>query len=163
MQVVSGPPGCPYVKGHCSAHQPEVSTRRHSIFYFFKASWSINSLNGVPIVMTRSYLHCGTGTKGHLGTAEWAPLESVSCMKKHLPEGILVSKGVSLAVRAALAAFIYILLSGSIIILGCSWDSPRFSTPLSGFNLFSVPTELSRRHFKACSKIPFRACLETSV
>lgn len=72
--------------------------------------------------MTRSHLHCGIGAKGHLGTAEWASLESVLWMKKHLPEGILVSKGVSLAVRTEFAIFIYILLSGSNIIPGYSWD-----------------------------------------
>lgn len=91
-QVVSKPTGCPYMKRSCSSLQPEVSIRRHSIFYFLKTSWRKNSLNGVPVVMRRSHLHCGTGAKGHLSTAEWASLESVSCMKKNLPGGILVSK-----------------------------------------------------------------------
>lgn len=158
VQVVSRSSGCPYAQ--LTSQRFELGGV--SFFIFFKASWRINSFNGVPIVMTRSYLHCGIGTKGHMGSAEWVSLPSVSGMKKHLPEGILVSKGVSL-VRTAFAAFIYNLLFGSSIIPGCSWVSPRSNTPLWGFNLFSVPTELSRRHFKACSKIPFRACLEISV
>lgn len=165
VQVVSRAQAA-LVKRSCSACQPRVSTRKNSIcFGFSKASWRINSVNGVCIVMTRSYLHCGRGTRGHLSTAEWASLESVWCMRKQLPEDILVSKGVSLAVKDSICC---IYLHPAFWIQNHSRKFVEvlnlgFSTPSSGFNLFSVPTELSRRHFKACNKIPFRACLETSV
>lgn len=141
--------GCRWCQGPQAAHMwrevAQLTSQRLelggvSFLIFFKASWRINSFHGVPIVMTRSYLRCGRGTKGHVGPAEWVSLASVSCMKKHLPEGILVSKGVSF-VRTAFAVFIYILLVWSSIIwdvhgsalglvLPCE-DSTCFQFPLS--------------------------------